>query len=91
MLMFVWQFLFLNQVCVLKMDKVSLICENFFAILGFLKQYIPNPCWTFMKFDQNLYYMECSCISIRGRGPLLGGLVDVILTPKICCDPLGVF
>ena len=28
-----------------------------------------------MKFDQNLYYMECFCISIRGRGPSLGGLV----------------
>ena len=48
-LIFVWQFLFLNQVCVLKIDKVSLICDNFFAILGFLKQYVPNPLLNFYE------------------------------------------
>ena len=35
-----------------------------------------------MKFNQNLYYMECFCISIRSRGPSLGGLVLPFFGPK---------
>ena len=30
-----------------------------------------------MKFDPKLVYMECFCISVRGRGPSLGGLVCI--------------
>ena len=59
MLMFALQFLFLNQVYVLKMDKVSLICEVFCHFRLFEAIIFQTLCWTFMKFDQNFYYMEC--------------------------------